>query len=144
MQRSKRTNKTTHRSEWRSLLKKNLTGPTLLEMSGNRTTHPSELVGRTESRADRTVYLIACDCGGNVFLRKWTSGSKSAVGQQSAAGSDKRVRNKSPAIHCKVRPNRARTYHRSIPLDKRIRANTVLIHKQRRELLKTSEVRIRV
>jgi hypothetical protein len=34
MQRSKRTNKTTHRSEWRSLLKKDLTGPTLLEMSG--------------------------------------------------------------------------------------------------------------
>src|SRR5258706_15835733 len=31
MQRSKRTNKTTHRSEWRSLLKKDLTGPTLLE-----------------------------------------------------------------------------------------------------------------
>jgi hypothetical protein len=30
MQRSKRTNKTTHSSEWRSLLKKDLTGPTLL------------------------------------------------------------------------------------------------------------------
>ena len=29
--------KTTHRSEWRSLLKKDLTGPTLLEMSGNAT-----------------------------------------------------------------------------------------------------------
>ena len=37
MQRSKRTNQTTHRSEWRSLLKKDLTGPTLLEMSGNPT-----------------------------------------------------------------------------------------------------------
>jgi len=37
MKRSKRTNKTTHRSEWRSLLKKDLTGPTLLEMSGSPT-----------------------------------------------------------------------------------------------------------
>ena len=27
--------KTTHRSEWRSAFKKDLTGPTLLEMSGN-------------------------------------------------------------------------------------------------------------
>jgi hypothetical protein len=34
MQRSKRTNKTTHRNEWRSVLKKDLTGPTLLEMCG--------------------------------------------------------------------------------------------------------------
>jgi hypothetical protein len=34
MQRSKRTNKTTHKSEWRSLLKNDLTGPTLLEMCG--------------------------------------------------------------------------------------------------------------
>jgi hypothetical protein len=33
MQRSKNTNKTTLRSEWRSALKKDLTGPTLLEMS---------------------------------------------------------------------------------------------------------------
>jgi hypothetical protein len=34
MQRVKRTNKTTHRSEWRSVLKKSLTEPALLEMSG--------------------------------------------------------------------------------------------------------------
>jgi hypothetical protein len=40
MQRSKRTNKTTHRSEGRSALKKDLTGPTLLEMSGFPTYHP--------------------------------------------------------------------------------------------------------
>ncbi len=33
MQRSKKTNKTTRRSERRSPLKKRLTGPTLLEMS---------------------------------------------------------------------------------------------------------------
>jgi hypothetical protein len=30
----KKTTKTTHRSGWRSLLKNDLTGPTLLEMSG--------------------------------------------------------------------------------------------------------------
>ncbi len=29
-------------SEWRSLLRNSLTGPTLLEMSGNPTTHPSD------------------------------------------------------------------------------------------------------
>src|SRR5260370_30449092 len=46
MQRSKRTNKTTHRSEWRSLLKKDLTGPTLLEMSGNPATQASGPRGR--------------------------------------------------------------------------------------------------
>jgi hypothetical protein len=33
MQQSKRTRKTTLRSEWRSVLKKDLTGPTLLEIS---------------------------------------------------------------------------------------------------------------
>ena len=38
MQGSKKTSKeNTHRSEWRSALKKDLTGPTLLEMSGNPT-----------------------------------------------------------------------------------------------------------
>ena len=37
MKRSKKTNKTTLRSEWRSVLKKSLTEPTLLEMSGNPT-----------------------------------------------------------------------------------------------------------
>jgi hypothetical protein len=36
-QRSKETTKTTLRSERRSALKKSLTGPTLLEMSGNPT-----------------------------------------------------------------------------------------------------------
>src|SRR6266436_6578284 len=35
MQRVKRANKTTHKSEWRVALKKDLTEPTLLEMSGN-------------------------------------------------------------------------------------------------------------
>jgi hypothetical protein len=35
MQALKKTNKTTPRSEWRSVLKKSLTEPTLLEMSGN-------------------------------------------------------------------------------------------------------------
>src|SRR5260370_12722215 len=34
MQRVKRANKTTHKSEWRVALKKDLTEPTLLEMSG--------------------------------------------------------------------------------------------------------------
>jgi len=34
MQALKKTNKTTPRSEWRSVLKKSLTEPTLLEMSG--------------------------------------------------------------------------------------------------------------
>jgi hypothetical protein len=34
MQALKKTNKTTLRSEWRSVLKKSLTEPTLLEMSG--------------------------------------------------------------------------------------------------------------
>src|ERR1700746_2582754 len=43
MKRSKRTNKTTHRSEWRSLLKKDLTGPTLLEMYGNRVNRDLEI-----------------------------------------------------------------------------------------------------
>jgi hypothetical protein len=33
MQRSKKLNKTTRGSEWRSVLKKDLTGPTLLEIS---------------------------------------------------------------------------------------------------------------
>src|SRR5216684_6656941 len=42
MQRVKRANKTTHKSEWRVALKKDLTEPTLLEMSGNPTTQPSE------------------------------------------------------------------------------------------------------
>jgi hypothetical protein len=37
MQALKKTNKTTPRSEWRSVLKKSLTEPTLLEMSGNPT-----------------------------------------------------------------------------------------------------------
>ncbi len=36
MQRRKRTKEKTLLSEWRSLLKKDLTGPTLLEMSGLR------------------------------------------------------------------------------------------------------------
>jgi hypothetical protein len=38
---SKKTSKTTLRSEWRSALKNNLTGPTLLEMSGNPTNQAS-------------------------------------------------------------------------------------------------------
>jgi hypothetical protein len=37
MQGSKKANKATLRSEWRSVLKKSLTEPTLLEMSGNPT-----------------------------------------------------------------------------------------------------------
>jgi hypothetical protein len=49
MQALKKTNKTTHRSEWRSLLKKDLTGPTLLEMSGKRSIRHLELRKRLES-----------------------------------------------------------------------------------------------
>src|SRR6266404_8744120 len=41
MQALKKTNKTTLRSEWRSVLKKSLTEPTLLEMSGN----PTSMIG---------------------------------------------------------------------------------------------------
>jgi hypothetical protein len=37
MQRSKKTKEDALRSEWRSVFKKDLTGPTLLEMSGNPT-----------------------------------------------------------------------------------------------------------
>jgi hypothetical protein len=37
MERLTKTNKTTLQSEWTSALKKDLTGPTLLEMSGNPT-----------------------------------------------------------------------------------------------------------
>jgi hypothetical protein len=43
--------KTTHRSEGRSLLKKDLTGPTLLEMSGNPTYQ--ELAALAQNRRGR-------------------------------------------------------------------------------------------
>jgi hypothetical protein len=43
---SKETRKTTLRSEWRSALKKSLTEPALLEMSGNGVDQGSDLVGQ--------------------------------------------------------------------------------------------------
>jgi hypothetical protein len=48
MQRSKKTKEDGLRSEWRSVLKKDLTGPTLLEMSGYRVNQDLELLKRTE------------------------------------------------------------------------------------------------
>src|SRR5260370_6030158 len=71
---------------------------------------PFNLVGggcqapKKSIRKSSTVYLRGCQCAGNVFLRERTSGSKSTVGQQSAAGSDKRVLNKSSAVHPRTPP----------------------------------------
>ena len=73
MQRSKKTSKkTTHRSEWRSVLKKDLTGPTLLEMSGNPTTHPLDRVRvflRKIQRANLVYWADATRFEAAVFIR---------------------------------------------------------------------------
>src|SRR5216683_6519707 len=87
MQRSKRTNKTTHRSEWRSLLKKDLTGPTLLEMSGKpgglngSTQHFPEVYSQESENlkfvvgVDLSATLLCSDPTGNSRLGLRSSGS---------------------------------------------------------------------
>jgi hypothetical protein len=56
-----RTNKTTLKSEWRSALKKRLTEPALLEMSGNGVLpSPSSLpvTSRNNSRSEVFIQLL--------------------------------------------------------------------------------------
>jgi hypothetical protein len=66
-------------------------------------------------RKSSTVYFRRCDCAGDVVLRNRNFSGKPSLGQQSTAGGNNRAFDKRSAVHRNVRPNRARTYHHSIP-----------------------------